>query len=711
MVSKEIKGQLAKLLATEDLLIEHRRVSTASFDVERRVLTLPNWDRASSIVYDLLVGHEVGHALFTPNENWRDKVNIPQQFVNVVEDVRIEKLMKRKYPGMVKTFYRGYSELADEDFFAIADEDISQMNLADRANLYFKIGNFIDCSFKTPEEKIIIQEISEAETFDDALSAAETLYQYCKGEKEEQKPNIAPPQGSSEGGGETEQEQQDTPQNQSEDSDSLDSDDKSEEQDDDIAQEDCDMNSEKKDNLDVLTDGSLADKLKDLTSSDYYGDTAYHELPKVNIDYVIGKNEEIHELLNTYFSPQQEFLFSVDEEYSKFKKNSQKEVGFLQKEFECKKAADSYARTTVARTGVLDCTKLHTYKYNDDLFKKVSVTSEGKNHGLVFVLDWSGSMSRVLKDTCKQLFSLIWFCKKSGIPFDVYAFTNEWAKDYDANNSDLPDLYQQKEGDLCVAKDFRMMHLLTHKTKAKELDIQMRNVWRVACSFNNAYYCNYSIPFRLSLSGTPLNESLITLHQILPKFKKENNLQKIQCIVLTDGEAGWMVYHRTINRSPVIRHGVEVTREPFIGTGNVRPDTSFIRDRKLGTTYAISGNTYSGITDALLRNLSDKFTDVNFIGIRLMESRDSGAFINRYVRNYFDKEQFKKEWKKDKSVIIHNSAYNVYFGINSGSLSNDSEFSVDSDASKTQIKKAFAKSLSAKKINKRVLSEFINFIV
>ena len=42
MISKEIKGQLAKLLATEDLLIEHRNVTTASFDVERRVLTLPN---------------------------------------------------------------------------------------------------------------------------------------------------------------------------------------------------------------------------------------------------------------------------------------------------------------------------------------------------------------------------------------------------------------------------------------------------------------------------------------------------------------------------------------------------------------------------------------------------------------------------------------------------------------------------------------------
>ena len=47
-----------------------------------------------------------------------------------------------------------------------------------------------------------------------------------------------------------------------------------------------------------------------------------------------------------------------------------------------------------------------------------------KNHGLVFILDWSGSMSSIMKDTIKQLYNLIWFCRKVQIPFDVYAFTN-----------------------------------------------------------------------------------------------------------------------------------------------------------------------------------------------------------------------------------------------------------------------------------------------
>ena len=147
-VSHEIKSQLAKLLATEDLVVEHRKVETACFNVHTRVLTLPMWEKASNEVYDMLVGHEVGHALYTPDENWIKDCKIPPQFVNIVEDVRIEKLMKRRYAGISKTFYRGYNELADEDFFCIENEDVSKMNLADRVNLYFKIGNFCDIFIK-----------------------------------------------------------------------------------------------------------------------------------------------------------------------------------------------------------------------------------------------------------------------------------------------------------------------------------------------------------------------------------------------------------------------------------------------------------------------------------------------------------------------------------------------------------------------------------
>ena len=45
-------------------MVENRDAQTAQFDVDSRVLTLPKWKRASNSVYDMLVGHEVGHTLY-----------------------------------------------------------------------------------------------------------------------------------------------------------------------------------------------------------------------------------------------------------------------------------------------------------------------------------------------------------------------------------------------------------------------------------------------------------------------------------------------------------------------------------------------------------------------------------------------------------------------------------------------------------------------
>ena len=182
-VQQEIKSQLAKLLATEDIVVEHKHVECAQFDVRQRVLTLPLWEKASRYVYDMLVGHEVGHALFTPDEDWFLEHDIPQQFVNVVEDARIEKLMKRKYMGIAKSFYKGYNELYEQDYFEIDGENIDNLNLADRANLYFKVGSFLPVAF-SPSEKQIITLIENAETFTETLSAAEALYNFCKQEQE-----------------------------------------------------------------------------------------------------------------------------------------------------------------------------------------------------------------------------------------------------------------------------------------------------------------------------------------------------------------------------------------------------------------------------------------------------------------------------------------------------------------------------------------------
>ena len=157
-----VKESLAKLLAQEDLIVEHRKVDTAQFDIARRVLTLPMWEHKQSVVIDSLIAHEVGHALYTPDD-WDFLDEVPMTFVNVCEDIRIEKLMKRRYEGLPKTFFKGYGILAEEDFFGVEENDINEFNLADRMNVQYKIGNFIDVPF-SEDEKVFLDEADKLET-------------------------------------------------------------------------------------------------------------------------------------------------------------------------------------------------------------------------------------------------------------------------------------------------------------------------------------------------------------------------------------------------------------------------------------------------------------------------------------------------------------------------------------------------------------------
>ena len=707
-VSHEIKSQLAKLLATEDLVVEHKNIETACFNVHTRVLTLPMWERASGQVYDMLVGHEVGHALYTPDNDWFRSRNIPPQFVNVVEDVRIEKLMKRRYLGISKTFYRGYQELAEQDFFQIADENLNTMNLADKANLHFKIGNFVDIDF-TSEESVLIDKIANTETFDDVLDVAEELYNFCKKQQEmKTKTDDLQVQGGQEGG-------EDQPEVSNDQDPGIEqpTNDAPQEESDEFGSEEPEEGesyggTDNDDEPEVSTMDSLEEALKELARNDGM-ENVYIEIPKIDLKRVIVSNSEVHsrfgewdEWMQEHQVLEEDIFGSVDKEFLKFKKSAQKEVNYLVKEFECKKAADSYARATTARTGVLDCSKLHTYKYNEDLFKKVTTLADGKNHGLVFVLDWSGSMVDVMLDTMKQLFNLMWFCKKVSIPFEVYAFTNDYPlvprnEDGTYGIRDLP--YEKREGLLYIPEWFSMMNIFTSKSKLKEMEKQMKNFYRLASSYRKYGYL--AVPTGLSLSGTPLNESMLALHQILPQFKKENKLQKVQCVVMTDGEAAPLKYHREFHR--------HWEKEPFIGTSTIHPN-AFLRDRKTGNTYSLDCEWYE-FTDILLRNLRDNFTDVNFIGIRVLEPRDANGFIRRYTgwnTEAFGKIQ--KIWKKERAFAIRKSGYHTYFGLSGTALSSDSEFDVDDGATKAKIKSAFAKSLKGKKMNKKDLGEFIELI-
>jgi hypothetical protein len=376
------------------------------------------------------------------------------------------------------------------------------------------------------------------------------------------------------------------------------------------------------------------------------------------------------------------------EKYAKFKREIQSEVNYMVKEFECKKSASAYSRATTSRTGVLDCTRLHSYKYTEDIFKKITNIPEGKNHGLVFVLDWSGSMCDILEDTMKQLLSLVMFCDKVNIPFDVYAFTNEW------NRGDS--LYNQTPiecaGQMYVGDEFSLMNILTSTVNRKELNRQMETMFTIASSYSSRSMD--IVPARVGLSGTPLNEALISLRAVLPEFKTRNNVEKAHVMVLTDGEAA---------PCRVTKETTDYTGKSKMIAGRLYTNNSFLRNRKTGTVSSIK---YSSLTKVILDDLRVEFPESTFTGFRILESR-GGWFVRQAVE--YDEKKLAL-WRKEKSIAITNQGYNKYYIVSSTAIQESSEFDVAEDASKAKIKTAFAKSLKGKKNNKKILGDFISLI-
>jgi len=303
-----------------------------------------------------------------------------------------------------------------------------------------------------------------------------------------------------------------------------------------------------------------------------------------------------------------------------------------------------------------------------------------------------------MSDTIKQLYNLLWFCKKVSIPFEVYAFTNDYPREQFMTSS-----YEKKEGYAFIEETFSLLNLFSSKVKSKELEIQMKNIFRIACGFDRNVWTYYSIPLGMNLSGTPLNETLVALHQILPQFKKQNNVEKVQCVILTDGEGAPLRYSKKFQR--------HWESEDYMGSQYIN-ENCIIRNRKTGHTYSCAGlGHWADVSDLLIKDLRQSFPHTNFIGIRILANRDASQFIRRYT-GYEDDSYYKinSRWKKEKSFAIKNSGYHTYFGLSSSSLSNDDEFQVQEDATKAQIKRAFVKSLKNKKMNKKVLGEFVELV-
>ena len=633
----------------------------------------------------------------------------PKDFVNVIEDARIEKLMKRKYPGLRKSFSCGYSELNSQDFFGIEGADFDTFSLIDRINLHFKIGAAAMIPFSI-EEKVFVARTDVAETFDEVCQIAVDVYNFSKNEKvqEPEKEDLPAPQ-QEQGEGENE---------------SIDAE-QSEQQSEEMTQEEAELR-EYDDELDddestpdedvSETQRSFNDAAEELTDR-YSGDPVYVEIPdSVDLPTYIADWTEVHDWIdenrNNFLNNDDGIDRSdrydfVDKSYKEFRKQSQKEVNYLVKEFECRKSADAYARAGQSKTGVLDTSKLHTYRYNEDLFKKVTILPDGKNHGLLFLLDWSGSMSREIFATVKQLLNLTSFCKKVQIPFEVYAFTNEWyavrrAKEGKDNYLSDQEYYSSKEceqGKVFLHKDmFHLMNFVSSRSNSKDYERQCLNLYREAFAYS--YHIGYHTTPGVGLSGTPLNEAVVMMNYIIPEFKKQNDLQKVNLCILSDGESCQASYGRKYY-------------DEYKDVTYVRPRrfdyNVVLRDRQTGRIYAPASG-WGQTTNMFIKQLRDRNSGVNVLGFRIMGGSGLSGFVSSYADiAHYDKVQ--KQWKKEKSAIIpFPKSYTALYVINNNSIESDVEFDVESGAKKGEISKAFKKMLKSKSTNKKLLNSFIEYV-
>ena len=777
------KSLLAKLLASENLTVEHGNYPTASMDVKNRVLRLPIWKEMSGSLYDLMVLHEVGHALYTPEDGWHEsaskKGNGYKSFLNVVEDARIERKIKDKYPGGRRSFTEGYLDLIKKDFFGLRGVDLEELNLIDKINLHFKGGTIHDISF-SDEELEFVEKVSKTLTWEDVVRVTDELYEYAKDHdsetdmsdhadgfewveddedededeensddenemnseqswsetldelkeimeagEEEKEEDSGSSSATGEGEGESEEEGK-SAGNPGED--------ETEEDSKIITQMEgpgAGVGSPSDDEYipHSTTDENFRSRESELVTTDEKASMFYVNLPVANLDNIIIDHKEIHkEISNHYKISGKDYvrgdnshdrnteIEDAGKEFVDFRSKNKKTVEYLAKEFEMKKAADAHSRTATANSGIIDTGILHTYKYNEHIFRKINVTADGKNHGLVMVVDWSGSMGRNIRGTIEQMMVLVMFAKRVNIPFEVFLFSDSYNSELMKGGRHSSESWTHKddgkEGDLIIDKH-HLLNVFSSRMRANELHAAYINMTAIANAYDRSYGHYYgsgykSIPNKLNLGGTPLNASLLAINTFVPEFKAKNGVQIVNLIYLTDGDSsgGNSVWKR--------RSEDDKTSERF--GGDLKNNKTFIRDSVTKKEYEITQDYYlrfsrGSTTNALVEVLRDKHSCnvVNFYIIDRFKHYDASEFSTADVPPQMILSKFRKEGH----IIAENyggwsELYLIKGGRDLGV--NESILEVKEDAKRGEIKRAFSKFNKGKLKNRLVLSKFVDMV-
>lgn len=561
------KSILARLLARENITVEQTNHHTAFFDVEKRVLGLPHWKDIGQDLFDLFVGHEVGHALHTPADGWHESTTTipgcPRSYVNIVEDIRIEKLVLREFPGLLGSFMRGYQDLLDRDFFGIKDEDVNKLSMMNRLNIFSKSRGLVEVRFSKKEQPYVDRAMA-VETWDDVIASCRELYAFMKEELEAARKTQeeiekflkdtgvkAPPAipekiiitaGKKEKGEENPEPMSDELKEAIKNGEVeievdvesfMDAEESEEEaKDDDISISTVgDSDNVEGIETDALFRAAIAQSLVDSVNAG--GTTIYVKGPS---------QAEANAVTKSYDEVKGARCMKVDsgafdeKKYIKFMGDIKDSVTVMVKEFEMRKTARRFARARQSTKGSLDVNTLHRYRYDDNLFKQVTHLDDDQSHGMMMLIDYSGSMESILPKVLQQLLILTTFCKRVNIPFEVYGFTTGHS------NKKLEGIRQNLTA--VNMSDTHIFKLIDSSMAKKVYEEAFKVLWAQSQgSHKGRAWAGY----HESMGGTPLDSSLLAMYHHINTFKAKHNIQKMNFITLTDGASSSVGFTKGID--------------------------------------------------------------------------------------------------------------------------------------------------------------------
>ena len=737
-----------RLLAQENLLINRAPVNTASFDVRNRILTLPMWQNMTPEIEEMLKAHEVGHALYTDETLFAKLATgakVPFGYMNVLEDARIEKLMKRKYPGLRKTFNAGYRELNERDFFGVSQRDVSTLPLIDRINLWFKVGLSSGVRFSVAE-RYIVEKAEKLETIADVTSLAKTVYEFSKKEAERKRKERENDSEYKKLKAEEEKDREEDLLEFEEDDTQFDDDDwasdtqfEDPEETDEVPEEEQEEIKVKGTNdgettaeseqpeeevpQDSETQSAFARKLTDSadTSTEYLyltlPDTSKQKHVLIPYKTVVSETTTILSTkgTTTYGDPDL-FFQQVTKDYEVFRGETNRVVNYLIKEFEMKKAASDYKRQSVAKTGVLDVRKLASYKIREDLFKQITITKDGQKHGMIFTIDWSGSMHDYLTETVKQLISLVTFCYRLRIPFEVFAFSDSSVLDQEQFIEQLNAVRQPNT--LTIDSRYHMIQFFSNKMKLSEFNTMCKNLYLMSTGYEYRLHRGSDgveslIGDKYQLNGTPLNEAMIWLYNYVGEFKVVNQVEKLTLIKLTDGDAGGMnrYFDADVTHASYISN-TDYRTDPVTGASKRVKRVILINDKYTKKSYSYEPY---GCTNLVCKMIQERH-NAAVVGYHIVGRgrRELMYTVSRYgvARNSIEESdmaiKIRKGFNEEMFYPVTMTGHNEMFLMPNTMKVDNTELAEDmSKLTSNQIAKKFGKYLGAKKTSRVLLNRFV----